>query len=274
MSNPLQKYFRQPKIFVSLPSKGMFYGQGSLTGDHNSVPIFAMTGMDEIIMKTPDALFSGEATVKLIESCCPYIKNAKDVPSLDIDVLLIAIRMATYGEDMTVSHVCKNCETENEFTIKLPLVIEQYSNKTFDNQLNLGELKINFKPLNYKEMTDFNLENFKLQKMLSQLTKVEDDVEKQRYLDEIYQNLATIQVNVFITSIESIETPEGTVTDSNFIREWLSNTINENYNKIKEKLDQDKNNWKIKPFDVKCTNCGTPDSIEISMDQSNFFGQR
>ena len=72
-SNPLQQYFRQPKIFISLPSKGLYYGAGSFQGDYNSVPIMAMTGMDEILMKTPDALFNGEATFKVIESCCPFI---------------------------------------------------------------------------------------------------------------------------------------------------------------------------------------------------------
>ena len=75
--NPLQKYFRQPKIFIKLPSKGLYYDREVLNGDHNNVPIFAMTGMDEIIYKTPDALYSGEATIKVIESCCPYITNAQ-----------------------------------------------------------------------------------------------------------------------------------------------------------------------------------------------------
>ena len=176
--------------------------------------------MDEIIMKTPDALFSGEATVKLIESCCPYIKNGNSVPSLDIDVLLVAIRMATYGENMTIGHTCKNCSAENEFIIKLPLIVEQYSTKTYDSKLNLGELKINFKPLSYKEMTEFNIENFKLQKMLSQLTAV-PDVERQKFLDEIYQNLAQIQVNVFVSSIDSIEIPEAVVSDKEFIKECI-----------------------------------------------------
>lgn len=273
MSNPLQKYFRQPKMFVSLPSKGMFYEPGALNGDYSSVPIFAMTGMDEIIMKTPDALFSGEATVKIIESCCPYIKNGKSVPSLDIDVLLVAIRMSTYGEDMAISHTCKNCGSENEFGVKLPLVIEQYSDKIFDAKLDLGELKVNFKPLNYKEMTEFNIENFKLQKTLRQLTEV-DDIEKQKYLDDIYQNLAIIQLNVFLSSIESIETQDNIVTDKEFIKEWLANSDNKFYNLIKEHLDKTKDKWKINPFDVKCTNCGAEDSIEIAMDQSNFFGQK
>jgi len=105
--NPLQKFFRQPKVYVSLPSKGLYYEPGSLIGDYNNVPVFAMSGMDEIIMKTPDALFTGEATAKVIESCCPYIKNAKTMPSIDIDALLIAIRIATFGEKMTVTQTCQ-----------------------------------------------------------------------------------------------------------------------------------------------------------------------
>ena len=76
-SNPLQQFFRQPKIYISLPSKGVYYPPGVFQGDYSNVPIMSMTGMDEIIMKTPDALFNGEAAYKVIESCCPFIKNAK-----------------------------------------------------------------------------------------------------------------------------------------------------------------------------------------------------
>jgi hypothetical protein len=271
--NPLQKYFRQPKMYISLPSKGMFYSQESLIGDYNSVPVFAMTGMDEIIMKTPDALFSGEATVKLIESCCPYIKNGQAVPSLDLDVLLVAIRMATYGEDMTIGHTCRNCGTENEYTVKLPQILEQYSSKTFNNKIDFGEVKINLKPLSYKELSNFNIENFKLQKVLSQLVNV-DDLEKQKYLDEIYQNLAKIQLDLFTASVESIEIPDTLVNDREFIKEWMANISSDTYNLIKDAMEVNKNNWKIAPLNIKCTNCGTEDSIEISMDQSNFFGQR
>ena len=50
--------------------------------------------VDEIIFKTPDALFNGEATVRVVESCCPYIKDAKDMPSIDVDALLVAIHLS------------------------------------------------------------------------------------------------------------------------------------------------------------------------------------
>jgi len=60
--NPLQKYFRQPKLSVSLPSKGRFAPPDVITGDPNNLSVFAMTGMDEIVLKTPDSLFTGESS--------------------------------------------------------------------------------------------------------------------------------------------------------------------------------------------------------------------
>lgn len=270
-SNPLQKYFRQPKIFVSLPSKGMFYKEGTLKGDYNNVPIFAMTGMDEIIMKTPDALFNGEATVKLIESCCPYIQDAKNIPSLDIDVLLIAIRLATYGEEMSISHTCKKCKSENNYGVKLSTLLEQYQEKSFDSKISIGEMIVSLKPMTYEEMSKFNVENFKLQKTLSQLKDVEDENVRQQYLDTIYQKLAEIQVEVFLTSIESIQTPDAVVTEKDFIREWLTNTVKDSYQMIKNKLEENKNSWQIPKLSVKCDECGHDDQVELVMDQSNFF---
>jgi hypothetical protein len=270
-TNPLQKYFRQPKLFLSLPSKGMFYKEGTFVGDYTNVPIFGMTGMDEIIMKTPDALFSGEATIKTMESCCPAIKDGRSVPSLDTDALLIAIRIATYGEELKVDHICKNCGAENSYDIKLAGILEQYQSKNFSNRLKIDDLTIVFKPLTYEETTKFGLENFKLQKMLGQITEATTDEDKQKYIDEIYGRLADIQVAVFLSSIESIHTETEIVSDREFIKEWLSNTISDNYKKIKSKIEELRSEWSIPPVNVLCEDCGTEDSLEIIMDQSNFF---
>jgi len=103
-TNPLKNYFRQPKLFLSLPSKGKYYPEGSLeVSESGEYPVFSMTAKDELSLKTPDALINGQSTVDVIQSCIPSIKNAWKMPSLDLDAALIAIRIATYGEMMTVS---------------------------------------------------------------------------------------------------------------------------------------------------------------------------
>lgn len=270
MNNPLQKYFRQPKLFIPLPSKGLFYEDGVLSGDTSNVPIFGMTGMDEIIMKTPDALFSGEATVKLIQSCCPYILDAHKISSLDVDALLIAIRIATFGELMPVSTKCRNCGEENEFDIDLSNALSHYADLKFNNVIHLDDLTITLKPLTYQDMSIFNIENFKLQKMLSQLDNVSVE-DRQQHFDAIYEKLADIQAQVFLTSIESITTPNEVVTDRIHITEWLANTVKSNYKIIKDRLEENKETWAMPKNKIKCADCGHEDSIEVSLDQSSFF---
>ena len=75
-----------------MPSKGVYYPTGSITLDENGeVGVYPMTAKDEIVMKTPDALLTGKSTVEVIQSCIPAIKDAWQVPSIDVDTILIAI---------------------------------------------------------------------------------------------------------------------------------------------------------------------------------------
>ncbi len=270
-NNPLQKYFRQPKISVSLPSKGLFYERGVLAGDYNNVPIFAMTGMDEIIFKTPDALFNGEAVTKVVESCCPYISDAKKVPSLDIDTLMIAIRIATFGPKMTIEQTCKNCGEENQYEINLSNLLDYFKDLTFITQVQVNsELSLKIRPLSYEEMTAVATENFKLQKMLYQTIELPDD-QKQTQMDQIYAQLAELQLELYLMTIEAVQIPGEQVTDKNMIREWLQNADREVYQQIKDKLESNKEVWSIPKQHVNCASCGTADDIQITMDQSNFF---
>ena len=76
-NNPLTKFFRQPAIYLKLPSNGAFWPNDAielpLTGE---IPVYPLTTKDEIILRTPDALLNGEGVVEVIQSCCPSIKDA------------------------------------------------------------------------------------------------------------------------------------------------------------------------------------------------------
>lgn len=274
-NNPLQKYYRQPKIFMALPSKGLFYPSGSLQGDYNNVPIFGMTGMDEIIFKTPDALFNGEATTKVIESCCPYIKDASSMPSTDVDALLVGIRIATYGNEMELVHTCPNCGTENDFVVNLQQVLDYFSSLNFDGKIKIDDLVINIRPLAYHEITKFNMENYKLQKMLYQLSKAEnsgDDDAMTKIQDDIYKRIAEMQIELFLTSIESVQMNDGaTVDDEEYIKEWLANTERQFFKKIKEKLEHNKEMWDMPKQHIICGSCSHESDVSITLDQANFF---
>lgn len=274
--NPLQKYFRQPKIYVSFPSQGSYYPPNSFSGNSSNAPIFGMTGMDEILMKTPDALFNGESTVKVIESCCPYVKDAWKMPSIDVDYILIAIRIATYGNEMDVSHRCPNCQSVNDYSINLNTVLSYLQNQTYDGKIEIGDLVITIRPLTYEEVTRFNVENYKLQKMLYQLSKLESSGNEEQTLqkqDDIYKRIAEMQIELFEISIENVQLPDVKVEDFEMISEWIRNSDKESYKKIKEKLEFNKRQWDIPQQDVQCPECSYASKIQINMDQANFFAR-
>ncbi len=269
--NPLQKYYRQPKLYIQLPSKGLYYNSGSLQGDWSNVPVFAMTGMDEIIFKTPDALYSGEATKQVIESCIPYIKDGFAVPSIDVDTLILAIRIATFGESLSVDKECEHCESENSYEIPLTKIIEYFNNLKYDNNLVVNdEITLKIRPLTYFELNHYSIENFKIQKKMMQIDQV-DDVEKQKVLDEIYKNLSDLQLDLFLTSIESVRIPEAEITDKQIIHDWLINSDRELFAQVKHKLEHNRDTWNIPTQNVQCGSCQQTNKIEITLDQSIFF---
>jgi len=270
--NPLQEFYRQPKIFVSLPSKGIYNQLGTFTGDPTHMPIFGMTGMDDIIMKTPDALLSGDSSVKLIESCCPSIKDGWAVTTLDVDLLLTAIRIATHGNVLEVVHTCPKCKTENDYDIDLGTVIDHFSSCIYNNTIEVGTLTIKLQPLNYKQTTEFSLRNFKMQQQLA-ATPIEPAEKYKEVVHDLFMELGKMQNEVYSASIESIDTGKIVVTESNFISEWLQNCDKQMFNIIKAHLDQTKSDWKIPAVKVICSNldCNHESSISVDLDQSNFF---
>ena len=79
-SNPLSKYFRQSKLYISLPSQGKHYPAGAIDfPESGEVEVYSMTAKDELLFKTPDALLNGQATVDVIQSCIPAIKDVQAI---------------------------------------------------------------------------------------------------------------------------------------------------------------------------------------------------
>ena len=131
-TNPLKKYYRQPKQYVALPSKYEFYPEGTIeVPESKEVAVYPMTAKDEMMFKTPDALLNGEATVQVIQSCIPQIKNAWAMPSIDCDAALIAIRMATYGESMTLPVTVPGTKIEEKQAFIFPENLADLIEKTF-----------------------------------------------------------------------------------------------------------------------------------------------
>jgi hypothetical protein len=270
-NNPLQQFYRQPKIYIPLPSKGIYNKLGSISGDPTHLSIYSMTGMDEILMKTPDALLAGESTAKLFESCCPGIKDGWEVTSLDTDLLLVAIRIATFGNVLEITHRCPQCGSQNDYDVDLGTVIDHFATCNFENTVETHGLIIKLQPLTYKQSTNFSLVNFKLQQRLAASDSDADD--HKSTVSQLFIELGVLQTEIYSASIESIDTGTAVVTESHFIREWIENCDRDIINELRTQFNKNKDIWKIPEVDVVCSgaNCKYESKLSIDLDQSSFF---
>lgn len=274
MPNPLQKYYRQPKIYLSLPSQGRYYPPGTINGDPTNAPVFGMTAMDEIMMKTPDALFSGEAVVSTIKSCIPTISDPWKMPQIDIDTALVAIRIATYGQGLETTFKCKSCKEENSYELNLSRVLDYFSSLEYQDQISVGPLVVRIRPLTYKEMTELSLRSYELRRQLYQVDNNISEAEKNKLLDGVYKKIAALALDTFKRAIVSIEADDVTVEENEYIDEWLKNSDKELFDQLKTHIESLKNTWSIQKQTVSCTHCGEENTVSINLDNSDFFVKR
>ena len=109
-TNPLLDFARKVELSIKLPSNGNWYPEGmvdyTLSGE---VEVYPMLPKDELMLMNPDSLLSGQANVNLIKSCVPAIKKPEKLLYPDLNVLLLAIQKATYGNTLTMQVVCPEC---------------------------------------------------------------------------------------------------------------------------------------------------------------------
>jgi hypothetical protein len=269
--NPLSKYYRQPKVYLSLPSKGEWYPEGMLDGDPTNLPVYGMTAMDEIMFKTPDALFSGESVVSVVKSCIPAIKDPWQMPQLDIDSVLIAIRIATYGQKLQTKFKCSKCKEDNESDFDLSRALEYFNSLTHNSVVYCDPLIVKLRPYTYKEFTNLQLQTYELRRMLSKTVGDVEESLRTKTLDDFYKKLGAVQTESYKQQISSVEADDTVVENTQQINEWVNNSEVGFFDKIKKHLEEQRNEWRIQPQKIKCANCEQENTVNMDLDASNFF---
>jgi hypothetical protein len=273
ISNPLRQFFRQPVIYLRLPSNGEHWPPGSVEFPPNKeLPVYPMTAIDEITYRTPDALFNGQAVVNVIESCIPSIRNAWGIPNIDLNSILIAIRIASYGHDMEINSICPQCNTEADYTVDLRNILDQSKSPDYSKTLTFGDLEIIFKPLTYEEQNQSSMVQFEHQKILSMLGDAEiPEEQKVQRLNETLKHITELTIQVIGKSIAAIKAPTAFVTEEELIAEFLNNCDRKVFNSIKDHVVSLREDSEIKPMHVKCGECENEYDQPMNLDMSSFF---
>ena len=273
MTNPLSQYFRQPSIYIKLPSQGQNYPTGTLAMPVNGeLPVYPMTAIDEITYRTPDALFNGQATVNVIQSCVPGIKDAWAVPSIDLDTILIAIRIASYGHDMEFGTTCPACSDTTERTVDLRTMLDALRAPDYTAHISHGDLEIYFRPLNYKNLNDNSQLQFEQQKLLQIIPdSTISEADKMTALTKAFKQLTEITIQSLALSITAIKTPSALVTEQPYIEDFLKNCDRELFNQIRDHVLKLRELSELQPLKLKCTACNHEYEQALTLDMTSFF---
>jgi hypothetical protein len=272
--NPLSQYFRQPSIYIKLPSQGKYYPEGAIEMPQNGeVPVLPMTAIDEITYRTPDALFSGQAVINVIQSCVPAIKDAWAIPSIDIDSILVAIRIASYGHDMTFSTTCPKCQNEDEYGVDLRTVLDRMKTPDYGSPIKQGDIEIYFRPMTYKNLSDNNKIQFDEQRIFQSLS-AEGSVDNTQLtaMSDALKRMTEMTVSALSQSILTIKTPSAMVTEQEYISEFMKNCDSKLFNIIQNYVVEHKAEAEMQPIMITCNSCQNEYEQSITLDMSNFFG--
>jgi hypothetical protein len=272
--NPLVKHFRRPAIYFKLPSNGNFWEEGTLdlpvTGE---IPVYPMTTADELTLKTPDALMNGSGIVSVIQSCCPNIRDAWKMPSIDVDAVLIAIRIASYGENMPISSKCPHCGEEHDYDVNLTGLISQVKSPNFDTPIEYDGLKIKLKPQHYFTVNRNNIVTFEEQRILQSLNddKLDDDV-KTAQITKSMQNLLNANIELLVGSTDNIETEDGVkVKEHDFLVEFYKNAESRATKEIESRLAKIATEGALPPIHLGCAACSKEYDTPLEFDYARFF---
>jgi hypothetical protein len=274
-NNPLKRFFRQPAIYIKLPSGGQHWAPGSLEMPQNGeLAVYPMTAMDEITYRTADALFNGQAVVSVVQSCVPAIKNAWHIPSMDLDTILVGIRIASYGHEMQFDSDCPHCQQENTFGLDLRTIMDGIRAPDYTQTIRAGDLELYFKPLDYEQINRNAMVQFEDQKLLEMLPGSEmAEEEKVQRLTAAFLKLTDMTMSALSQSISMIRADTDMVTDADHIEEFVKNCDRDVFERIRNHIVDIREQSELKPLKIRCQNpeCQKEYQTPFTLDVSNFF---
>jgi hypothetical protein len=278
--NPLKKYYRNVKLSVGLPSRGKYYADDVLTlNESGELPIYPMTAQDEITLQNPDALLTGSAAIDVIKSCVPNIHKPRSLLACDIDVLMIAIRVASYGEEANMELQCPkvDCEHLNTFTLPLDTLLNQAETLeesyevVIDNGLTVLIRPGSFESMVRQQKTAF--ENTKLQDAIN--TPEMSDEQRIKILSGVFSSMSKLNFELINEAIKAVLFTDDddvvqTVDSQQHIGEWIQNIDKKTVAKIEAKIIDVNKVGIAKTVPATCTECGTQWDAPIEFNPVNF----
>jgi len=254
--NPLLSRVEMPGSTFQLPSRGLFYKNGELRDDveMGEVHVSPMSAFDEILMKTPDQLYSGKAVEKVFNRCIQQVMKPGELIAKDVDFLLVCLRQVTYGDDMEVSytHTCEEAKTQT-YIIKLSNFLS--TTKKID-PTTVGEVYTTTMPNG--QIIKLHPSKFK------DVIKMYQETEAAGQTPEAELDMAVFIIQSIIYSVDDI-------TNQQHIMEWIKQIPAGWLGDLTNVIEQASDFGPNFTLHTKCKDCGEDIEIHTPVNPISFF---
>jgi len=262
--NPLSQYFRSPALHVTLPSQGKFYARDALeTTEDNQYPVLPLSRQDELVYLSAGADVLSIASI--IASCVPNIKDVKKMPVIDVDKLLVAVRIASQGSVLQDTATCTNCETENPITVDLNQVLDRFESPDYSQPLTINDLQVYFRPIIYQQANANVTNGLDEQAIADAIDDTVDPAIRTRQIEQLLEKIRSMSTAVLSQHILYIQTPAARVDNSAHITDWLNNCEKSVYIQLQQHIVSIKQQTELQPVSVTCSACSTEFRHSYSM---------
>jgi hypothetical protein len=227
-------------------------------------------------MQNPDELLNGEALVNLIKSCVPAIPNPRNLCNVDAEMIFLAIKYATYGKDVQHTHTCSECKEKADYNIDINHILEKFPEITEIPPIEHEDLKVFVTPPKLDSLTRLALIEVEQARILNQLTKTAegvegDEVEMAKQFAISFRKVSKQNIDLLISSIDRIVTPDEVVTDKEIIMEFMENVPSKIVTKVNDAVGIATPNLKdISTFEFTCEKCSHKEKVTFELNPVNF----
>jgi hypothetical protein len=273
--NPLTQFSKKPARYIRIPSQGIGYTKGITLTDSGELAVYPMTAKDELMLKSPDALLNGQAVMGVLANCVPDIVDPTETSVIDLDAIMVAIRMATYGDNMDMEITCPHDQHENTVGVQLPMLLDQQTYWTGLTEVELESgVKAKLKPYTIRDHNRMSLNSFDQMTKLNQLDKDDNDTATKLMAANVsFSSLVDVSLDIVARSVEVAITPDGQeITDFEFIKEWIRSLSKSEFEIIDKALKDLVKIGLPKSMNIKCDKCSEVFEAPINFNPSDFFG--
>lgn len=274
--NPLIQYNKRPARYIKLPSGGQCYSKPIDLSDSGEIAVYPMTAKDEILLKSPDALLNGEALKQVFRTCVPGIPDPNEVPAIDIDAIMVGIRMSTYGDFMETEFVCPDCvpAVKNPVNVNLGNLLDTTVFYTGSKMVELSSgIKVTVKPYTLSAQNKVSIAGFEEMAKGQQIEKdVQDQLQKIRFAGGSFTRLLDATLDLISSAVEKVETPDRQeFNDRTMIREWLTTISKPEFDLIDKTLKSLMDAGVDTTIKFTCSSCKVEHTTDLPMNPSDFF---